>query len=204
MKKTDKSVGNRSVCFGCGMCAAICPTNALSIRLDKNGFYTPRLTSPETCTGCGMCSRVCNYSKPEQAEFEYPIESLAAWSNDNKIRNLCSSGGISFEIIQKLVEEGYDICAVRYNPNNQTAEHYITNNPKELLKSCGSKYLQSNTAQAFNKIDLNKKNVIIGTPCQIDMWRRYLRLRGKDENFLLIDFFCHGVPSYLVWQKYLQ
>lgn len=26
----------------------------------------------------------------------------------------------------------------------------------------------------------------------------------KESNFILVDFFCHGVPSYLLYHKYLD
>lgn len=45
---------------------------------------------------------------------------------------------------------------------------------------------------------------MVGTPCQIDSFRRYIRKNHIEENFILMDFFCHGVPSKKMWDKYLS
>ena len=46
--------------------------------------------------------------------------------------------------------------------------------------------------------------MITGTPCQIASVRKFLRLRNREDDFLLVDLFCHGVPSQLLWQKYRE
>jgi len=41
-----------------------------------------------------------------------------------------------------------------------------------------------------------------GTPCQISGLKLYL---GKDfPNLTTIDFVCHGVPSPIIWQRYIK
>lgn len=117
---------------------------------------------------------------------------------------MCSSGGIAYELSLKFLSGGYKICAAKYDADNKIVGHYIIENEEELKGSVGSKYLQSNTQEAFSNISTRDKYVVIGTPCQIDMWRRYLRKIKKEDNFVLIDFFCHGVPSYNIWTKYLS
>lgn len=204
MNNLDKSVGSKSACYGCGLCATICPADVLEISRNHNGFYVPNVINPDACTGCSLCSKVCNYGKAETSAYHSPSDSFSGWSNDAEIRKVCSSGGVAFEIARYYLDIGYKICCVRYNPDTQQAEHYIASSKYELLQSAGSKYLQSSTVKAFSDINLNENHVIIGTPCQIDMWRRYLRLRKKEDNFVLVDFFCHGVPSHLVWDKYLK
>ena len=72
----------------------------------------------------------------------------------------------------------------------------------DLLK--GSKYIQSINAQAFKEISNSKKAIVFGTPCQIAGFDMVLRKKKKRENFILIDIFCHGVPTYNLWNKYLK
>lgn len=43
-----------------------------------------------------------------------------------------------------------------------------------------------------------------GTPCQIDSFRRYIQKFHCEDNFILLDFFCHGVPSMHLWTKYIE
>jgi coenzyme F420-reducing hydrogenase beta subunit len=45
---------------------------------------------------------------------------------------------------------------------------------------------------------------VVGTPCQIDSIRRWVKKRKMNESVILLDFFCHGVPSMLMWNKYLS
>ena len=37
----------------------------------------------------------------------------------------------------------------------------------------------------------------------IDAIRRWVKRMKIDDNVILMDFFCHGVPSLLMWDKYL-
>ena len=45
-------------CFGCGICALLCPNGALEIGEEENGKRTVYMT-PQKCTGCGVCKAVC-------------------------------------------------------------------------------------------------------------------------------------------------
>lgn len=202
MNKMSKCVGNRDVCYGCGLCTVVCPTNVLAMHVNTQGFYVPRIVNANACTNCGLCSRICNYKTDEPAAFNAPLKSYAAWSNNSEIRRVCSSGGIGYEIAKVFLDKGYKICGARYNVEQKIVEHYIIENEEQLKDSAGSKYLQSRSESAFREVDLNQKYVVFGTPCQIDMWRRRLKLLKKEDNFLLVDFFCHGVPSYNIWTKY--
>ena len=47
-----------------------------------------------------------------------------------------------------------------------------------------------------------RKVLFSGTPCQKAGLKRYLH--KNYENLLAVDFVCHGVPSPLVWKKYLE
>lgn len=200
----DKRIGNRKVCFGCGLCMISCKHDVISMQLNSRGFYVPYIKNSQNCTGCGMCLKVCNYKTTDKPIFSQPLSAYAAWNKDNHIRRISSSGGMAFALCSYLMSNGYKICAVKYDSSTSTAKHYISDTLDNLMYSLGSKYLQSDVTQAFKEIDPTKKYAIIGTPCQIDMWRRYLRLIKKEGNFILIDFFCHGIPSYNVWRKYLK
>lgn len=45
-------------CYGCGICALLCPNQALEIGEEKDGIRTVYIT-PHKCTGCGVCRAVC-------------------------------------------------------------------------------------------------------------------------------------------------
>lgn len=191
-------------CYGCGVCAAACPRRIISLRLNSDGFYEPFVADLSACIECGICRECCAYLHDEVACFSAVPDCYAAWSKRENIRRMCSSGGIGFEIGTRLIERGYKACAVKYDAGNARAAHFIASSVEDYMSSAGSKYIQSYTAEAFCSMDRTEKHVVTGTPCQIDSFRRYIRRYGVEDNFVLVDFFCHGVPSRHAWTKYLE
>lgn len=191
-------------CYGCGVCSASCPKNIISMQLNQDGFYEPKIVDIDKCIGCGICVDVCGFSHQEIALKDCSIRSWAGWSNDELVRKKCSSGGIGFEIGKQLITEGYKAVGCRYNVNTQRAEHYIASTVEEFIQSIGSKYIQSFTEDAFKKINRKDKYLITGTPCQIDSFRRMIQKFHLEENFVLMDFFCHSVPSMFAWKAYIK
>lgn len=190
-------------CFGCGVCSVSCPKNIIEMRLDRNGFYSPVITDNDACIKCGLCLKVCAYyNKEDRLAVENPM-GYATWSLNPAIRQSSSSGGTGYEIARYLVERGYIFCGVRYNAEKGRAEHYLTHNVDGLKPSEGSKYIQSLTVEAFNEFDFKKgRCIVVGTPCQIASLHRIIVREKAQDRFVLVDFFCHGVPSMFLWEKY--
>ena len=191
-------------CYGCGVCTTVCSKQIIKITLNKDGFYEPYITNIVKCTDCGLCREACSYVHDDLFLQDRCIRSYAAWSNDDKVRRKCSSGGVGFEIGRTLIKDGYKVCGVKYVPETNRAEHYIASTVEELIPSIGSKYIQSYTVDGFKAINRKEKYLVTGTPCQIDSFRRYILKFRCEDNFVLMDFFCHGVPSMWLWQKYTK
>ena len=132
-------------CYGCGVCSAACPKKIISIRLNKNGFYEPYIEDKNSCIECCICLDVCSFYQKELAIKNKPIKSWAAWSNDQRVRRKCSSGGVGFEIGKQLIEQGHKAVGCRYDIEKQRAEHFIATTVEEFVQSIGSKYIQSYT-----------------------------------------------------------
>lgn len=45
-------------CCGCGACYNICPTQAIAMTQDYNGFFYPTIMQNK-CVGCEKCIQVC-------------------------------------------------------------------------------------------------------------------------------------------------
>ena len=192
-------------CYGCGVCVSVCPVKIINFKEDRKGFYAPYITDQEKCINCGLCLKICAFNHESVSnEDKVELRAFAAHSNNDIIRQRCSSGGIGFEIGKIMIERGYKACGVRYNWGKRRAEHFIAETTEEFQPSIGSKYIPSYSSEAFSEIDRKERNFVVGTPCQIDSFRRMIQHYKVEDKFVLLDFFCHGVPSLLLWDKYLS
>lgn len=198
-----KNISKFDHCFGCGVCSLVCPRKIISMTTSSEGFFSPILDN-QKCIDCQLCLKTCAFNSYIDNKNNEPIKAYSVFSNDEKVRNLCSSGGVGFELAKYALLQGYVFCGVKYNVKKNRAEHYLAKTLGELYDSCGSKYIQSYTVDAFSQFNKDEKYFVVGTPCQIDSLRRFFRLKKIEDNFILVDFFCHGVPSYLMWDKYLK
>ena len=89
---------------------------------------------------------------------------------------------------------------------NLRVMHSEINNVKGLEAMRGSKYIQSSIGDTYRKIKNYLQNntwvLFSGTPCQVAGLRSFLK---KDyEHLLTLDLVCHGVPSYKIFNSYIE
>lgn len=197
-------------CTSCQMCAAVCPKNAISISLDKDGFYRP-IIEDKLCIDCGICKNVC-YKYDEKISLSDSQKLLCtdlygAYAKDQEIVKNTTSGGIADVLAHQLIKEGYKCVGVIYDGSNDIAINKIVCNEHELRAFRGSKYIQSYTFDAFKEIVRNcktEKFAVFGTPCHIYALHKYFNYRKIRDNHILIDLYCHGCPSMNIWKKYIK
>ena len=195
-------------CTGCSVCSTVCPGNAIKVELNAKGFLEAN-ADENLCIDCGKCVEICSKYKSsgEVAYTELVGEKgrvYMACSRNDSVRHKSSSGGIGYEISKKCISLGYSICGACYDLQNNRVEHRLAGTQEGVLEFAGSKYLQSFTAKVLSDLMPDRKYVIFGTPCQTYALRQKIRQENMEENVLLVDFFCHGVPSYLLWNSYLE
>lgn len=201
-------------CSGCMACYNICPKKAILID-EKDGFFYPKIQN-EICINCGLCKIVCPVLKKENEEKDkYKskkendtnnlLEVYACKNSDEKIRMKSSSGGVFTLLAEYILEQDGVIFGAKFNESLEVVHDYIEQ-IEDIDKFRGSKYLQSKMGNTYIKVkeflDIGRKVLFTGTPCQIEGLLSYLR---KDyDNLYTQDIICHGVPSPKVWRKYLE
>ena len=195
-------------CTSCQICSAVCPKDAITIELDKEGFYRP-IVNEELCIGCGICVKTCykfdDHVKKSTTQSLNDKPLYAAWVKDEHLLRQTTSGGIGDLLARQLIDDGYKVVGVIYDKEKIRAEHHIALNKEETIPFRGSKYIQSYTEEALKKVisySKNEKFAVFGTPCQIYALYQYAALHKIKDNFVLIDLFCHGCPPLTAWKKY--
>jgi coenzyme F420-reducing hydrogenase beta subunit len=89
-------------------------------------------------------------------------------------------------------------------------KHTLITNKSEILSSMGSKYVASELGNTYKNVNdcLKKYSIVmfVGTPCQCAGLYSYISIANKSklDKLFLVDVVCMGVPSRLIWQKYLD
>ncbi|NLF02175.1 MAG: 4Fe-4S dicluster domain-containing protein [Anaerolineales bacterium] len=197
---------NSALCTGCGACVQCCPEACISMRTDAEGFAYPQIDT-QRCIKCGLCSSVCPSSgdglglhrgAPQPQLF-------AAWHLDDQIRHSSSSGGVFTALAQTILSAGGVVYGAAFD-ELWRLRHVGIGDEAQLAQLRGSKYLQSATCSTFCEVEahlaIGSSVLYSGTPCQIS--GLYAYLGGAQEGLVTVDLICHGVPSPLVFDAYLQ
>ena len=193
-------------CSGCTACAAGCPVDAIRMKEDMEGFMIPSVDE-DKCIECSSCLKIC----PENVHPSISEERKTAYAFQNKdemILSHSSSGAFFPAIAEYILDIGGYICGCVLN-EKLLPEHSVTYSFKDIRRMQDSKYVQSNVKTCFSEIiDLLKqgeKVLFTGTSCQIAGLKKILDNKKIDGSKLLcVDFFCHGVPSPLIWEEFLN
>lgn len=183
----------KTKCTGCFACYNICPQNCIEMQEDEMGCIYP-IINQEKCVKCGLCKKIC----PQlcNTEMRKPQKAYAMYNKDEEIRKKSTSGGAATTFYMHILNKNGVVYGCSNIENNEI--HFIRiDNIDELDKLKGSKYVHSYINNAFKLVEKdlkdNKQVLFIGTPCQVDGLKKFLR--KEYDNLILIDIICHGVPS---------
>ena len=162
-----------------------------------------------------------------------PVKVYAATNKDSKILNRSSSGGVFHALGSHFICEGGVVCAALWDEDFMGVHHGFAESQKELLRMCGSKYVQSSLDGCFLKIEEllagGRGVMFVGTPCQVRSLNIYIgkRIGTADDNkgkgkvtaeanppaadtpqnagkLLLVEILCHGTPARTEWKSFAE
>ena len=194
---------DKRLCSGCTSCASICPRSCIQMLSDEEGFLYP-VVNVDRCIHCGMCENVCPIKNPV---LEQKVEQKAylIQHKDEDIRMESSAGGAFTAIATAILEKKGVVFGAAYDEKFQVHHTYVEK-LKDLKKFRNSKYVQSNLGNIFKQVkkflEEDRWVCFSGTPCQIEGLVKFLK--KSYERLILVDVVCHGIPSPLIWNKYLE
>lgn len=190
-------------CTACMACEAVCPQNAISQILDKEGFYYPEINH-DICVECHACEKICPDINP--VKYNHIGKVFAAWSTDTATRTSSSSGGIFSELAKFFLANNGLVVGAKLCEDNYV-RHVIINDISKLHELQGSKYVQSQLSKELyqnikKEIKKGKRVLFVGTGCQIAGFIKYFY--HFQSQILTIDIVCHGVPSPVFFARFLD
>ncbi len=198
-----ETICKEGLCTGCGACVQICPTACISMKADAEGFWYPTIDRTQ-CINCHLCDRQCPVLAPKNS-FAWEKHYYAAYNKKEMDRLASSSGGFFTLLAEQIIKQGGVVFGAAFMPDF-SVEHIVVDNFEELYKLRGSKYVQSKIGNCYKAakkyLEQGRKVLFTGTPCQISGLNSFL---GREYgNLYTQDIICHGVPSPLVWEKYIK
>ncbi len=219
--KLDKSVLvtlEDDLCVGCGICKLICPTNAITMFLDKNKEFRPDVSS-ETCVNCGLCLKVCpssrenlvpRISEATQRGFDYGLENAIGIykgyeiNYDNYIKS--ASGGILSSLIKNLlIEKKVDAVIHAEQLFGNSDKKYFTasisKTPEDIENKRSSFYFPIEFSEVLEQIknDENIKTVaILGVPCVlagVELLKKKSRIYREKIKYSFSFICSHNVSG---------
>ena len=191
-------------CCGCTACCNICPTSAIRMEPDCEGFLQP-IIDTALCCNCRKCEIACPITNPPTLPDSFE-GCVIAQSRDPQVLDESTSGGFVDALCRCVTDKmgGY-VCGVAFN-SEFLPHHKIVGSYEDAKAFRNSKYAQSDLGTAFKDIHSLLRNgstvMFIGTPCQVAGLKSFVGERH--ENLITVDLVCRSIPSPKLWRMYLD
>jgi coenzyme F420-reducing hydrogenase beta subunit len=207
-KKCDRipdyfTSGDKFTCYGCSACKDACPTQAITMERDTEGFYQP-LINADLCINCGKCNRVCPYNT-KAVNNEMESVGYMAYAKNTFDSKQSASGGMFPILAKNIFSKGGYVIGVKYN-DSLIPVYDIATTLNEAKAFRGSKYVEARHNNIYKKtkkaLDTGKPVLFTGAPCKIAGLKNYL---GREyENLITAEIICACSSSSRIFKRYLN
>ncbi|SFI09643.1 Coenzyme F420 hydrogenase/dehydrogenase, beta subunit C-terminal domain [Halpernia frigidisoli] len=216
--KVIQLVVENNLCIGCGLCVYKCPSDALEMKWNSEGFLVAN--EIKSCDCEGKCLEVCPFNPfpKDEVKTENEISDLFLKNSPNfhkkigKYNNIyagfseefrlnSSSGGLGTYILTELLENKIvdHIFSIKETKKSGVFYEYsVSSSKSDLLIASKTRYFPVTLSTVFSKIDnLEGKIAIVGVGCFIKAIRLAQNSdpKLKDKIPFLIGIICGGVKS---------
>ena len=180
-----KTVVDRDLCYGCGVCAALCPAGAIRM-LRERGEALWAVIDGEKCTDCGACRQVCPALGWEGVATPMFLTSSAVdrclqprremgvgYALDTSLRRSGTSGGLVTAVLLELLRTGeVDSAVVVRQAAPLKAEALLARTEDEVRSAQKSKYIVAPYDQVLRQAQDCRSVALVGLPCHLEGVRR--------------------------------
>ena len=193
--ENNKITYNYSQCQQCGVCEAVCPKCAITMKFISNGTHEV-LVDNDICIKCQKCVKCCPANKTMQKDDYFKDFTNNAYFlgyNANlEIRRASSSGGVCKTLVidslkQGLVDGVYTLKRLDHYPGGEGMFYTIDNIPS-YNDLANSVYHSVMIGTNLNKVKKCNRLMIVGTACQLRALEK--ALKGKYNELVKICIFC--------------
>lgn len=193
-----------NACCGCGLCAALCPKQAIAMKENAEGFLCPDVDG-ERCISCGLCQKQCPVENSPKRQL--PRQVLAVKHGNLEDRKKSTSGGMFGLLSDWVLESGGVVYGAAFD-EGWNVRHIRAADTAGRDAMRGSKYVQSDMTMVYDALaqDLKagRRVLFTGTPCQCAAVRRLAETKQLDSDLLLLaELICEGVNSPAFFRDYL-
>lgn len=193
---TNTIYKDKTECTGCRLCTEVCPKQCVLMEKDNEGFVYP-VIDESVCVDCRKCVKTC---PSNGTTYNLPLSIKAGTHSPAEVK-ASASGGAFWALCQILIPQGYVVAGAAWDEKFHVF-HKIAYTLEEAQSFRKSKYVASNTNGIFLQINSlikeGRKVLFTGTPCQVAACKNFV---GENENLLLVDIICHGVPNQDIFDK---
>ncbi len=182
-------------CQQCGVCEAVCPTEAISLKLRSDGTDDV-VVDQAKCILCRKCVRACpsNVVNDYTDYFSsFPDKKyFLGYSTDESVRRYSSSGGVCRTLIIEAlkgdkVDGVYSLVGTPEYPYAK-GRFYTRNSIPEYKEIPNSVYHSVPACREVAEIQKCRRLIIVGTACQLRALAPLVRSRC--EELISVCIFC--------------